>query len=125
MGDDGAEAARPEIWVAEGLVDRWGLAGHDLGYRETGMSLPDASAVTLPLPASSVLLDYAERAFAAAEAASAAVNDERFVAPGQDPLGRAITVGDAVLNHLFHVGRHLGMIEALRGVLGLHGTATR
>jgi hypothetical protein len=125
MGRATAADARHEIWATEALVDRWGLAEYDLGYRETGMSLPDAAALALPLPAAPALLAYAERAFAAAEAAIAAVDDERFVAPGQDPLGRAITVGGAILNHLLHVGRHLGMIEALRGVLGLHGTATR
>lgn len=124
---DGAEAAAPrrEIWEAEGLAAVWGLAGGELGYRETGMGLPDAAALALPLPDGAALRDYAARAFAAAEEAAAAVDEARFAAPGRDPLGREITVGAALLNHLLHVGRHLGMIEALRGVLGLHGTATR
>jgi len=114
-----------EIWERDGLVEEWGLGGVDLGYRATGMGVPDAAAQRLTLPANHILQDYATRTFAAAETAVLAVDDERFNTPGCDPLGRESTVGGAVLNHLLHLGRHLGMIEALRGVLGLHGTATR
>jgi hypothetical protein len=34
------------------------------------------------------------------------------------------TIGDAIADATSHVDRHLGMIEALRGVLGDHGTVT-
>jgi hypothetical protein len=41
-----------------------------------------------------------------------------------DLYGDDTTIGDVILNHLSHADRHLGMIEALRGVLGERGTAT-
>lgn len=114
-----------EVWQREGLATRWGLADVELGYRDTGMALSDEAAQALALPDGATLLAYATRTFAAAEATVLAVDDEHFGISGRDPLGRETTVGNAVLNHLLHLGRHLGMIEALRGVLGLHGTATR
>jgi hypothetical protein len=89
------------------------------------MGLADADAQVLTLPSRATLVTYAIRTFDAAAQATLAVDDERFVRPGRDPLGRESTIGGAVLNHLLHLGRHLGMIEALRGVMGLHGTATR
>jgi len=114
-----------EIWEREGLAAKWGLADVELGYRDTSMGLTDSAAQALALPDNKTLLAYATSTFAAAAQAASAVDNSRFVTPGRDPLGREITVGGAVLNHLLHLGRHLGMIEALRGVLGLHGTATR
>ena len=114
-----------EIWQSEGLAAQWGLTNAELGYRDTGMGLSDAAAQALALPDGATLIAYATRTFDAAARAALAVDEERFTTPGHDPLGREISVGGAVLNHLLHLGRHLGMIEALRGVLGLHGTATR
>jgi hypothetical protein len=114
-----------EIWAVEGLAVAWGMAGHDLGFRESGMTLSDADAQALPFPADATLRDYAARTFAAVDAAVDAIDDARFIQLGRDPLDREVTVGAAILTHLAHVARHLGMIEALRGVLGLRGTATR
>lgn len=34
------------------------------------------------------------------------------------------TIADAIADATSHSDRHLGMIEALRGVLGNHGTVT-
>ena len=76
-------------------------------------------------PGKAALLDYAARAFAAADRAAAAIGDALFVVAGRDLLGREASIGGALLNHLLHVGRHLGMIEAARGFHGLRGTATR
>ncbi len=125
MGTEPGTAQSQEIWEREGLAAQWSLANVELGYRDTGMGLTDDAAQALALPDGATLLAYAARTFAAAAQATLAVDDERFVRSGRDPLGREITVGGAVINHLLHLGRHLGMIEALRGVLGLHGTATR
>jgi hypothetical protein len=38
--------------------------------------------------------------------------------------GGPMTIGFLVTDQLEHLCRHLGMIEALRGVQGLSGTAT-
>jgi hypothetical protein len=125
MGAEPLAAPIQEIWQREGLAASWGLSDVELGYRETGMGLADADAQALTLPSRATLVTYATRTFDAAAQATLAVDDERFVRPGRDPLGRESTIGGAVLNHLLHLGRHLGMIVALRGVMGLHGTATR
>jgi hypothetical protein len=41
-----------------------------------------------------------------------------------DLYGDETEIGEAILNHLSHADRHLGMIEAVRGVVGERGTAT-
>ena len=125
MGAEQHAAPIHEIWKNEDLAIQWGLDNAELGYRHTGMGLSDAAAQALNLPDGATLVAYASRTFDAAALATLAVDDERFIMPGRDPLGRESTVGGAVLNHLLHLGRHLGMIEALRGIMGLHGTATR
>jgi hypothetical protein len=38
--------------------------------------------------------------------------------------GDASPLGHAIADQLSHTARHLGMIECLRGVQGLRGTAT-
>ena len=114
-----------EIWEREGLAASWGLSTTELSFRATGMGLNDDGAANLPLPERADLLDYAGRAFAAVDRAVDVVDDTLFVVAGRDLLAREGTVGTAILNHLLHVSRHLGMIEALRGVQGLRGTATR
>ena len=68
--------------------------------------------------------DYARQAFVAADHAFAALDDQLLQERGVDIYGRENSVAYVLLVHLSHAGRHLGMIEALRGVRGLRGTAT-
>lgn len=126
--------ARPQIWIAEGLAAAWGLDRAGLGYEETGMLLDDAAAAALALPDRATLLDYVRRAFHAAEQAVAAVDDAQFAAferpAATDDVGQALresseTVGGAIVSHLTHDSRHLGMLELLVGLRGQPGTATR
>jgi DinB family protein len=112
-----------QIWEAEGLASAWGLTPASLGHAETGMLMGDDDAATLPLPDRAVLLDYARRAFAAADRAVGAIDDRQAVQPQAGNPDR--TVASAVLTHLTHDNRHLGEIEYLRGLQGLRGTATR
>jgi len=56
-------------------------------------------------------------------AAAAAATEEIFATPCTDLYGRTNPIGSVVIGHLSHAGRHLGMIEALRGLRG-RGTAT-
>ena len=120
---------RRQVWDAEELAARWGFAPDALGYHETGMGMADADAAGLPLPPRAELLAYARRAFAAAEEAIGAVDDEQLHAPNRTERvegGNAhATVGDALLAHVTHNNRHLGEIECARGLQGLRGTATR
>jgi hypothetical protein len=112
-----------QVWEAENLAARWGFAS-SAGYRDTGMGLDDEGSTRLRLPEKSSLLEYGRRAFAKAERAVSAVNGELFVTACTDLYERKTSIGTAVLSHLTHANRHLGRIEALKGILGVRGTAT-
>lgn len=119
-----------QIWHGEGIADKWGLAGIDLGYAQTGMYMPDEAAQQLIFPDRVVLLDYVEQVFAAAERAVGAIDAEQFASHEQpQPMTEGIwgdsTVGAALLSHVTHAYRHLGMMESLLGLQGQRGTATR
>ncbi len=120
----GRLGAAEEVWVAEGLARRWGLTPGRLGGGDTGMGPDDDASGALPLPDREALLAYARRAFAAAEQRLAMLGPADLDAPSTDLYGNANIVGGVLLSHLVHVNRHLGMIEALRGVQGARGTAT-
>jgi uncharacterized damage-inducible protein DinB len=119
-----------QIWDAEKLAERWGLNTVHLGYADTGMSMADDVAMRLTFPAKDELLDYVGRAFAVAERAVKTIDDQQFQSAEQpQPLTEGIwgqsTVGDAVMAHVTHENRHLGMMECLLGLQGQPGTATR
>jgi hypothetical protein len=119
-----------QIWQAEGLARRWNFPSDQLGYAETGMYMADELAIRLPFPSKDVLLDYVERVFAQAERAASAIDDVQFESAEQpQPLTEGIwgesSVGNAILSHLVHDYRHLGMMETLLGLQGQSGTATR
>jgi DinB superfamily len=112
-----------QIWEIEDLAARWGLAAA-AGYRGTGMGLDDEGSSRLRLPGKGLLLDYGRRVFPKADRAVAAVNEELFMRPCTDLYERRTSIGTAVMSHLTHASRHLGMMEALKGMLGVRGTAT-
>jgi hypothetical protein len=92
------------------------------GYGQTGMGMGHTAAAQLPLPGKEPVRDYARRAFAAAEAAFSALEDDQLAMRGRDLMyagyqERERSVGEAMLAHLTHASRHLGMIEALRGIV--------
>ena len=115
-----------QLWHREQLAARWGFPPA-LGESEAGTGYDTFAQGEPPWPAPAALLDYAARAFAAAELALAALDDEQFQAPERlqyagDPYlaaqhAQSATVGNAVLVHLTHNARHLGEIEYLTGWL--------
>jgi DinB superfamily len=119
---------RHQIWETDELARQWQLAHAPLGRYDTGMELDPSSA--LALPPKQALLDYVQRAFAAAEQAVQVIDDELFSAAEQaQPLTEGLrsddaTIGGAIVTHLVHENRHLGMIECLIGLQGQAGTAT-
>jgi DinB family protein len=113
-----------ELWEAEELAQRWGWNAGGLGYGQTGMEMSDEMAEGLELPPKDALIDYAGRAFAAADQAIGAIDDQHLELRGIDFYGRENSVGYVLLVHQSHASRHLGMIECLRGMQGLRGTAT-
>ncbi|MBI3537887.1 MAG: hypothetical protein HY070_10050 [Chloroflexi bacterium] len=112
-----------ELWESEGLTKQWGLTTA-LGFGNTGMELGDDMSASLVLPSKVVLLDYAQRAFAAADRAVSKVEDQHFMVRCIDLYDKETTIGQVITGHLGHMSRHLGMIEALCGVQGERGTAT-
>jgi hypothetical protein len=94
-----------------------------MGQRDTGTGMDDESADALRLPGKALVLDYAGRVFAHLQAVLKAMPDASlFRAMPDDPDGD--TYADNIVIYLDHVQRHLGMIEALRGLQGTAGTAT-
>ncbi|HEY6957411.1 MAG TPA: DinB family protein [Candidatus Limnocylindria bacterium] len=115
--------AQQEIWVRERIADGWGVTV-PLGTFDTGMEMGDETAARLVLPGKALLLEYATRAFAAAQRAFALTRDEDLERMGTDLYGKEGSVASLLVGHLQHLNRHLGMIEALVGVSGTSGTAS-
>jgi DinB superfamily len=112
-----------EIWARESLAKQWSLPVGQMGQRDTGTGMDDESADALRLPGKAVVLDYARGVFAQLQAVLKAIPDiSLFAVMRDDPDGD--TYADNIMIYLDHVQRHLGMIEALRGLQGTAGTAT-
>jgi len=124
--------AREQIWVEQSLARRWGYPADKLGLVETGMGMDESLAAALPLPDRPVLLDYLRRAFSAADdAVGRLVDGDLMVAATVADEDAPWLHGEAkgppanwVLGYYEHDNRHLGMVEARRGLLGLRGSAT-
>ena len=115
-----------QIWQREGLAETWGLIPSNLGQAETGAGMGDDMSGNLGLPAKDEILDYVRRAFAAANEAVSSISESSFQRSSYSRgHGEEQPLGDVVVRAVTHNNRHLGMMEALRGLLGMPGTATR
>jgi uncharacterized damage-inducible protein DinB len=120
---------RVQLWDAENLLVHWGFASLELGQAETGMTMSDDLAAQLTFPVKEVLLAYVQKAFALAKEAVNAIDDEQFQASERPQsltagIWKEGTVGSAILAHIIHDNRHLGMMECLLGSVTGSGTAT-
>lgn len=109
-----------QLWARENIGQRWRLPS-ELGGGAAGTGLPQDTAHGLVLPARDELLSYATRVFdefadRIKRLDSAAL--ERTLPPKNER-----TVGHWLLYYWEHAARHLGMMEALRGVHGESGSA--
>lgn len=123
----------PEIWTVERLVEKWGFPAGRLGHVDTGMTMDDDVAAALTFPKTDALLDYVRRSFAQAQRVVNDLDDDNLLRPAQIVASRVpwlTSTSDLgtplswVLSYARHDARHLGMIEALKGVAGERGTAT-
>jgi len=115
-----------QLWEKEGLATRWNMETSSLGYAQTGMSMDDKVSMTLRMPGKEFLLDYARRAFAAAQRAVDGISDNEFYKIYADFHGENWhdgKIGPIISTWMAHDNRHLGMIECLVGVQGIHGSA--
>jgi hypothetical protein len=113
-----------QLWNSESIAERWGLPVATMGYRDTGTSMDEEAAEHMQLPEKAVVVDYARRAFAFVDEVCGSLSDEQLLMelPG-DPDGDS--VGQNLMLYLEHVNRHLGMMEGMKGQLGLTGSVTR
>ena len=112
-----------QVWKGESIGERWGFPVGTLGLRDTGTDMKDEDADQLRLPAKSEVVDYARRAFAFADKVTGSLTDELILMESpRDPDHES--VGQNAMYWIDHVNRHLGMMEAMKGQLGLTGSAT-
>jgi hypothetical protein len=113
-----------ETWHQKGLAERWGMTPRRLGAGETGMEMSDEASESFVTPPRDELRDYIASVFDALETVLNGLSDDQLEIRLEDVYERQTTVGEMLLQHLSHVDRHVGMIESLRGVEGLRGSAT-
>jgi len=115
-----------QLWEKEELAAHWDIETSSLGYAQTGMGMDGKTAMTLRMPGKELLLDYARRAFAAAQLAVEGISDKEFYKVYEGFHGENWHdghIGPIISTWMTHDNRHLGMIECLVGVQGIHGSA--
>jgi DinB family protein len=101
-----------------------------LGFPESlssdasGAELDDDASAALPLPGKDDMLAYVRPAFAALEEVLGQLKDAELLDRCADVFDDPSNVADFFLFELSHGSRHLGMVEALKGIYGGHGTVT-
>jgi hypothetical protein len=113
----------PQVWQARGLAEAWGFPA-GLGQNATGTEMGNEAAQQLPLPDKAALIDYTRAAFDALGVALEALALDDLPLPIDPPRNSDPRLA-VLFEYVTHDNRHLGMIEALRGLLGDSGTATR
>jgi hypothetical protein len=110
-----AQDPRTQVWARESLADLWSLPSDSMGRRDTGTEMSNEAAEAMRFPGQKEVVGYARLAFAYAEEAIELIPDALLLAVAKDdPDGD--TQLDNVLIYLEHLSRHLGMIEAIRGL---------
>jgi hypothetical protein len=116
-------AGREQLWDVQDLANAWHL-GATLGKEATGMGLDDDASAAIRSPRRTRWCPTRERVRRCREV-FAVLDEDEFRLPTADFYDEG---GWVVIDHfgwhLTHASRHLGMIEALKGVLGVEGTAT-
>ena len=114
-----------ELWHTEALAAKWGFPA-DLGQTGVGTGISDETAASLPIPPQAELLDYLRRAYAGVQA-YVALLDSRY--PTTESAAEELRpiidrIRKNILVWLLHDARHLGMMEALKGLQTGFGSAT-
>lgn len=113
-----------QIWHAQSLGAAWGFPSAGLGEAEAGTEMGDDASERLVLPSKAALLDYTRAAFAAVDGLLDRVSSDAARQTPRSPDVADDKLADLIFTYLTHDNRHLGMIEAVRGLLGLQGSAT-
>jgi hypothetical protein len=117
-----------QVWIERNVAALWSLDSVDLGLEDGGTSLTDAQAAAMTFPSKEAVIEYAEGAFDHLDAILPELDDSLILQvlptvtteafPTHDPYG--ITV----MEMFKHACEHLGMMEAVKGMLGLRGSVT-
>ena len=67
---------------------------------------------------------YAVESFDLIENRISKLDTDTFNAPFTDWHDNETNIGDAVVGYIAHANRHLGMLEAISGILGKDGSVT-
>lgn len=123
IGPDFGESK--QIWHAEALAEKWGFPA-ELGATDVGTGISDEAAASLPFPPKAELLDYLRRAYAGLEAFVALLDSRyaQFDGVEADLQATVARIRRNLLVFLLHDGRHLGMMECLKGLQTGFGSAT-
>ncbi len=113
-----------ELWIALGIADEWGLQNPMPGKLGGGTGSGNEESSNMRLPDMIRVIGYARSAFELCEMRFSQIDDGVFDSDFYDWEGVRLQVGDAMFGHVSHINRHLGMIEAIKGVLGMDGSAT-
>ena len=113
-----------QVWERKELNARWGWVVGSTGLRDAGTGMDDKAAEGMRFPDKDEVVDYAREAFAFVRTAIEAIPADRMIEVAKDDKD-GDTYLDNILIYFEHLSRHLGMIEAIRGLHGGKGSATR
>jgi hypothetical protein len=123
VGPDFGDAV--QLWDSEALAAKWGFPS-ELGETGVGTGISDEVAASLPIPPKSELLDYLRRAYAGIEG-YVALLDSRYPdvgAASEELRPKLERIRRNLMVFVLHDARHLGMMEALKGLQTGFGSAT-
>ncbi len=124
-GDPDLSHRGDEMWDSLGNGAEWDFSNTSLGNQwRTGTTVPHPDAVSMPLPETAKVVGYARATFEVLERRFSEIDATKYRERFVDWHDVESTTGDAMIGYIAHANRHLGMIEAIRGVLGLDGSAT-
>ncbi len=110
-------------WDTEDVAARWGLDPTTLGLVETGAFVDNVVAMAIPFPDREKLFAYCGQVIDPADRALSDIDNVAMEREATD-AGQQYVLGALIPDQLSHTARHLGMIECLRGLQGLRGTAS-
>lgn len=133
-------STKNELWYINKLSKVWGVDPAELGVYETGMGQRHENAQAIIRQAGqTTVIEYSKTAFTACDAKVQEVSkdlinnvyigvldygyDNSSGSVWSEPSKESIIAQDLMF-HSNHSSRHLGMMEALRGLLGRAGTIT-
>lgn len=113
-----------EIWISEGLAQKWKFPVE--AHETVGTGLSDETAASLPIPKKDELLAYLQRSY---EALEDFIEEIDSVFPNYESMEQKLKKNIEMIRYnllvfLTHDCRHLGMMECLKGLQTGFGSAT-